>query len=490
MPEFKPFNQFRDQIHDASLGEEVDRRFPEVELEGVLPPGGKSRSARRDAFAEELDKMLAYLRRFYPADGAASHTFQDGGGNFVDCIPFSDVPTVRAARQEGRQEVTDRAPAPKGFEPRPEKRGLERPPTPTRLVSPLRQGAVDRFNRRVACPDGCVPVARVTTDDIARAGTFENFFSKLEAIRKGKKGGAKKPAAKSAAKPAAKPRSRAKPPVAPAAVGHQYATVRDGRGGPYYGCSAGLGVWRPSVPSATTSISQLWMVGQRMGNGNPQTVESGWFVYPQFTGTNSPVLFVYFNPDGYIPVETGGRSGYVTNAQTQGFIPFPDSPFVINQQGFLIPTEAGGNPAAVQLYWEFLDAPSPGWYLFHGDVGQNPAEYAQLGYFPAYLYGATELATHCRQVQFGGEVGGLDRVARGTPPGFTEMGSGSRPTSDPWFNYRNVAFQCDTYVHTGGANMVRAQLVEHLINRPNFELDFPADPAFASYFFFGGGQNL
>jgi len=501
MPEFVSFNQHRDRLHDARLGAEVDRAFPgaEARAEPMASFGGAraSRATRKDKYAAELDKVLAYLRGYYRPDAAARHTFQDEQGNFVDCVPFADVPTVRAAREAGHGAVADRAPPPRGFEVRTEKRGLERPPTPARVVPPLRRGLVDRFGNRLACPDGCVPIARLAPDDITRTGSFAKFFEKMHGPTDTKKG-AKKGGKKAAAKPAARTRKVVAPtaPVAPAVQGHMYANTIDTTGGQYFGCSTGLSVWQPRVPSGTTSISQLWMTGaQNVSARGPQSVESGWFVYDFISGVNTPVLFVYFNPDGYMSVEEGGRSGYVTNASHQGFVPAPDPVFVVNHQGFLLPSGPGADPAGIQLYWEFTGGATPGCYLYYGAIGDDPSTYHYLGYFPSFLYGNTELATHCSFVQFGGEVGGLTQPGLVTnPPGFTEMGSGTRPTADAAFNYRNVAFQCDLYVSTTNAPnapMSVARLRENVVNRDaGFDLNFPADPAFARYFFFGGRAAL
>lgn len=517
MPEYVPFNQFRDHLHGAKLGTEVDRHFGQFEARSAMvgpsgaagPTGGAgpsaaSRPARREAFAAELDKMLGYLRRYYHTTGGAEHTFLDPSGNFVDCIPFADLPMVRAAAAAGAA-VVDQGPRPSGVEADPPRRGFDRPPTPAHVVPLLRRGLVDRFGKRLACPDGCVPVARLTADDMTRAGSFDRFFAKVDPGQLVKKGGGKgKPAAK-AAKGGKKPgrgKGGAVSPltssdskgklVLPQINGHAYANTFDGPNGsarpPYFGCTTGLSVRQPTIPFETTSISQLWMLGDTMSNGLPQTVESGWMVYERLFGTNAPVLFVFVNPDGY-----GPRSGYVTNPNDlSGFVPAPDAPFVIGQHGFLAPPSSGGGPTAAQLFWEFFDTSDPGWHLYHGHVGQNLADFTRLGYIPARLYAGTALQTHCLNVQFGGEVGGLDRANTGPSPGFTEMGSGIAPTTDALFNFNNVAFQCDVKVQTTkNAPMVPAALNQLRVDTGDgFGLNFPTDPAFSSYFFFGGRKNL
>jgi hypothetical protein len=499
VPDYVPFDQFRDQLHDAKLGAEVDRRFPHAESTGaamaMAAPRGASASkpARRDAFAAQLEKVLAFLRRIYSADGSAAHTFHDQNGNFVDCIPFEQVPTVRAARAAKHAHVTTRYPVPSGLVAEPEKRGFDRPPAPGRLEFPLRQGLVDRFGKRIACPDGCVPTARTTPDDMVRFGTFEQFFSKPSGLLAAKKKGR----AAKAAKPKPAPRTRRKL-VAPQVDGNnafQYAVAVDTQGGPYFGCTAGLSIRQPGPPDPSTSISQFWMLGDIMASGMNQTIESGWMVQTALSHTASPVLFVFFNVDGYV---RGGRSGYVTDpAVSAGFVPNHDTPFVINQQGFLIPPAADAkNPTAFLLHCEFFAAPTPGWYLYVGAVGQKPADYHPLGYFPAAYYAGTTLEAQASEIRFGGEVGGLDGVPDGAAPGFTEMGSGIAPTGDDQFNYHNVAFQCNTRIQNNTPNSpsVETQLQALRVDSAaGFGLRLPSevtDASLKSYFFFGGRMDL
>ncbi|HYH66055.1 MAG TPA: neprosin family prolyl endopeptidase [Urbifossiella sp.] len=514
---FDSFTKFRDLLHGAKFGAEVDRCFPEHESRSAtvgaaasLSPAGPagpaaSQPVRKEWFAAELHKMLDFLRRFYHDAGKAEHTFMDPSGSLVDCVPFGELATVRAIRAKGGT-VVEQGPRPSGFQPQPRKRGFDRPPASLPVIPMLHRGLVDRFGKRLACPDGCVPVARLTTDDMVRVGSFDQFFTKAHftnppPAKKGKKAAAK-PAAKGARK-SARASGKAVNPAAvnPAAVnpaagvnaGHFYANTNDGPvgvgRGPYFGCATGLSIREPSVPQTHASISQLWLIGdnirRRDGNFAFQTVESGWMVQPAFSQTNAPVLFVFFNPDGY---QSGAAYVINPNDFAHGFVPAPDAPFAINQHGFLIPPAPGGTPTTIVMHWEFFDAPTPGWYLHIGQVGQSPADFFFLGHFPASLYAGTMLESRCQFAQFGGEVG------RNTtsPVGFTQMGSGIPPNSDALFNFSNVAFQRDIRVQTTqNAPMAPADLVPLQVDAAaGFDLNIPTDPAFQSFIFFGGGGNV
>ncbi|HYH66056.1 MAG TPA: hypothetical protein VD866_15285 [Urbifossiella sp.] len=106
----------------------------------------------------EFERMRDYLLRLY--DGVRPvGTHRDPSGAVVDCVPFDQYPTVRAARAAGH-EVARTAPRPSGFAT-PDCG----PPTAATALPPP------------PCPPGNVPMARLTLDELARHGTLDRFFA-------------------------------------------------------------------------------------------------------------------------------------------------------------------------------------------------------------------------------------------------------------------------------------------------------------------------
>jgi hypothetical protein len=482
MPDFVSFNEFIDRTDAAKAVHHF-----EAVLSGRLSAARTARRAKRGAaaplskeeFEAEFDKMKKYLLRRY--DGVrCDHTFLDFNGNFVDCVPFEQQPSVRTVLQAGYQ-VAEKAPEPSALQARRSSDPMKRPPVPTPLVPPLRRGLVDPFGRPIACPEGSVPLRRVTLSQMAWHGKFERFFDKYPVsttpavAAKGKR----KPTAKSSAKKKTAGRRAAVPPQA---GGHRYAICQDTHGGPYFGCTHGLNLWKPNPSPGVFSLSQLWIAGSRQPNGLPETVESGWIVYPSYPGGgvgDNPVLFVYFNPDGY-----GGLSGYVENQNLHGFVRF-NSGWVLMSGGLTnLSTPGRATQTGLQMLWELKDGDQPpqtrGWYLY---VGQDAEHWEKVGYFPSFLYTNGVLGEEGANVQFGGEVAPF-----GGSAATGQMGSGVPPRQNPQDSYGEVAFQYEMYVQKQeGQDMVEASL--KLVNtgdEPFYGGSLSDDDTWRSYFFFGG----
>ncbi len=109
----------------------------------------------------EFEAMRAYLLRLYESVHPVG-THLDPSGNVVDCIPFDQFPTVRAARDAG-VEVARSAPRPAGFAPDPAS-GPRPAPIPSRPRSP--------------CPAGAVPFVRVTLDSLVPFGSLDRYLNR------------------------------------------------------------------------------------------------------------------------------------------------------------------------------------------------------------------------------------------------------------------------------------------------------------------------
>jgi hypothetical protein len=108
--------------------------------------------------AADFERMKAHILRYY-GGVAPVHSFLDNASRPVDCVPFEQQPTVRAARAAGLPVVVA-APKPACF-------AGARPSKPsTESVHPS------------LCPVGTVPLLRVTLERMIACGTLENFFRK------------------------------------------------------------------------------------------------------------------------------------------------------------------------------------------------------------------------------------------------------------------------------------------------------------------------
>jgi hypothetical protein len=330
----------------------------------------------------------------------------------------------------------------------------------------------------MACPEGRVPFRRITLAQMARFGKFEDFFAKgvgapMAARTKGGKPAAKKGAAR---KP--RPRGRrvaAAPAIPPQLVGSQGEIHRHAicqvDGGPFVGCSAWFNTWDTDPTPGVFNLSQLWLVTQ-VGQ-KPYTIESGWQVYPGQWSTRLPVIFVFYNPDGYRE-----RSGYFTNQSGEGFIQYSsDWPLGTALSDF---STVGGTQYGFQMQWE-LDAKG-NWWL---SLGSDASNLQVVGSFPASAYANTPLAQRASALQFGGEVCSASPSTATGP-----MGSGLNPTSPPSAGFGRVAFQKLLAVQTDvGGSMQQAQVQPRDTGDvPNYELAIGTSQSWGSYHFFGGAS--
>ena len=124
-----------------------------------------------------------------------------------------------------------------------------------------------------------------------------------------------------------------------------------------------MNVWEVDPSPGVFCLSQLWVIGSTTG-GKVQTIESGWQTFPALWGTNSPVLFVYYNPNGY-----DNTGGYLSSANHFGFILATGSGWII---GDAIPqpySVINGAQQGNQMQWQ-VDGQG-NWWLYFG-TGNNP----------------------------------------------------------------------------------------------------------------------
>jgi hypothetical protein len=479
MADFVSFPEFFDRTSDARFehvrdaieagiaqGRRNDRR---LELAG----GQVEPEVNRPDPRAEFDKMKAFVLERY-RDVTAAHSFMDAGGNFVDCIPFESQATVRMSRAAGSKILTEAPPAspPEGDDGAAAQGfGAE-----ARVIDPpLGQGGVDVFGHELTCPEGTVPQRRVTLAQFARLGTFDRFFRKRH--------GRSLPAAGAPMAPV--------PAASPDSFFHQHAYAATAPAS-YVGCTSYLNLWAQDPSPGTMNLSQHWLIGPVAGSDYPHTIEGGWQVSPTVYGTAHPVLFVYYNPDGYGTQSAPGqsRSGYGMNQFHQGFIAFPNATWVtfsaLTNNGPAASFRGISTPGGPQLgfYMQWQRNADGYWILY---CGSSKANLQGVGYFPPDCYAGTAIASSAANVEFGGEVAGLSGQQ-----GMIPMGSGLVPTNPATDGFGRVAFQKEVSVLTTvGSAMTSASLTPQQPDLPSYRclVGTSPNPNWGSYLFYGGSRT-
>ena len=125
----------------------------------------ESRVAHEDAF----DAMRDHILGLY--DGvSATHSFADEQGAVFDCIPVEQQPALRGS-DESITEPPDLPPLPSG-----DRDDDERTARLADLV--LGPERTDLFGNTMNCPEGSIPMRRVTLEDMTRFATVRDFMRK------------------------------------------------------------------------------------------------------------------------------------------------------------------------------------------------------------------------------------------------------------------------------------------------------------------------
>jgi hypothetical protein len=324
----------------------------------------ESRVAHEDAF----DAMRDHILGLY--DGvSATHSFADEQGAVFDCIPVEQQPALRGS-DESITEPPDLPPLPSG-----DRDDDERTARLADLV--LGPERTDLFGNTMNCPEGSIPMRRVTLEDMTRFATVRDF------MRKSPLGSGRPP-------------REDEPATVPVTHrwAHAYQNVANGGGHSF------LGLWSPPIgANQVFSLSQHWYVG---GSGaNLQTAECGWQVYPALYGDSRPHLFTYWTADDY--ASTG-----CYNLSCSAFVQIGTT-FAPGMALGPVSVSGGAQYEIELAYW----LANGRWYLyFNGTQGSNV-----IGYYPVSLYRGGALATQASEIDYGGETTGTTS--------FPPMGSGA-----------------------------------------------------------------
>ncbi|HEX4750138.1 MAG TPA: neprosin family prolyl endopeptidase [Bryobacteraceae bacterium] len=356
-----------------------------------------------------FNDMKAHLTQLYTGV-QPQHSFVDSNGSVFDCIPIEQQPALRGATPAAPVDM-----------PMPE-RTIRLPldvKRPTDILPPLRAGEKDQYGNEMVCPEGTIPMRRITLEELTRFETLQNFF------RKGEGNSGRPPMAPPQTAVIDKPITGI-PPGAPA-PSHRWAHAFQNV--PNLGGHSYLNVWQPGIgANQIFSLSQHWYVG---GSGaNLQTAECGWQVYPQKYGRSNPVLFIYWTADDY--TKTG-----CYNMDCSAFVQVNNGWAIGASIGPV--SVAGGAQYEIQLAYYLYKG---NWWLYLGGTAASNA----IGYYPTSLYKGGALAHNAAEIDYGGEV-----VGTTSWPG---MGSGAFANT----GWQHAAYQRDIYYYPTGGGAVFANL--------------------------------
>ena len=131
----------------------------------------------------EFDRMKSYILSYYEGVTPVCSVLTTAGQP-VDCVPFDQQPTVRAARAAGYPtDVTPPMPAPILGNSMPPDSSLPSAPIsgdsmpPDTTLSPAMRSQLSSAQPS-QIPPGTVPLLRITLERLIPLGTLDNFFRK------------------------------------------------------------------------------------------------------------------------------------------------------------------------------------------------------------------------------------------------------------------------------------------------------------------------
>ena len=379
-------------------------------------------AATRVRNATAFDAQKQHLLAMYRGVTVAS-SFADAGGQVFDCIPVAQQPALKRLGTE-LAEPPPMPIAPIARQSSAAQQGLRVP-----------NGKLNSFGSALSCPTGCVPVRRVTLEELVRFETLEGYLRKH-----------------------GHPRSRANHarPLLEAAVetpheyAHAFQTVQN------IGGHSVLNVWDPPIgANQIFSLAQHWYVAE--GSTGVQTVEVGWQVYPQLYNHGKPVLFTYWTADGY------GHTGSYSNTAGE-FVQYGAT----HPVGMALESWSQLNGSQVELELHVL-LYQGNWWIFVNGVA--------AGYYPTSYYQGGPLASCAAEIDYGGETLGVGS--------YPAMGSGEFAVR----GQQLAAYQRDIYYIDANANAADASLTASQDWPSSYTIQLERSNSWGEYFYFGGPGN-
>ncbi|XP_050918087.1 uncharacterized protein LOC127135410 [Lathyrus oleraceus] len=276
-----------------------------------------------------------------------------------------------------------------------------------------------------SCPNGTIPIRRVTEQDMLRAYSINSFGTKV---------------------------------VNQIPHDHAIITMSDGE---YFGAQAAFNVWRPYVESQSEfSLSQMWLASGTYGN-DLNTIEAGWHVYPYLYGDDRTRFFIYWTADAY-------KSTGCYNLACPGFV-HTNKNFPIGAE---LPKLSSYQGTQYSITIKIMkDKNNGNWLLLYGD-GHI------IGYWPATLF--THLKYVADEVHFGGEI--VNQKPGGSHTS-TTMGSGHFPEE----GFGKAAYIRNMQVIDSDNNLIALDNPSYVATNPNcYNIQGKTSPKWGDHIYFGG----
>ncbi|XP_058774332.1 protein neprosin-like [Vicia villosa] len=276
-----------------------------------------------------------------------------------------------------------------------------------------------------SCPEGTIPVRRVTEQDMLRAYSINSFGKKL---------------------------------ADPVPHDHAVAIVSQDE---YFGAQATFNVWSPYVEvQSEFSLSQMWVSSGTDGE-DLNSIEAGWHVYPHLYGDNRPRFFIYWTADAY-------KSTGCYNLACPGFV-HTNQNFPI---GAALPkfSTYKGQQFAITLKI-MKDKNTGNWLLVIG-AGNI------IGYWPTTLF--SHLKNDADEIHFGGEI--VNEKSRGAHTS-TAMGSGHFAEE----GFGKAAYIRNMQVIDSDNKLIPLENPTYVASNPNcYNIQGKYSPKWGDHMYFGG----
>ncbi len=375
--------------------------------------------ASRSASDSQVEVMRNYLVHYYKKLEAVN-SFVDQEGQVWDCIP---VDMQLSAKEAKKRAIKPGVAYPGDRDEKP----AELP-----FATILSRDKEDEHGNRMYCPEGHIPLRRITIEELAAYDRIENFFNKgpVQLSNYMRAGSSLE----------LRDNNR-----------HEYVVGRQIV--PNFGGESILNLWQPPVSNSQIfSLSQLW-VGAGEG-AQTQTVEAGWIVYPSHFRTMKAVLFVYWTPDGYCTCNYNkevSNTFYQTNNN------------ILLGGAFGSSSTMDGPQVDMRFTWHFAQNC---WWLFLNKI--------EIGCYPGSLFGEGPLSRVADRFLVGGEVAG-----RSTLP---VMGSGRFPVD----GYQRAAYVRNCMYVKPGQGLVPMEMELHSSAGNCYSYQDKRMDGWDSQFFYGG----
>ncbi|CAI8583406.1 unnamed protein product [Vicia faba] len=363
----------------------------------------------------KLKKMIA--TRLQQINKPAIKTIQSSDGDIIDCVLTHKQPAFDHSLLKGEKPMD--------------------PPQSLRRHNQI-ENTSDHFQlwslSGESCPDGTIPIRRITEEDILRAYSINSFGRKF-----------------------------AGPYV------HEYAIVSE-ENNMFYGAEGAINVWTPYVESSKEfSVAQMWLVAGTPGK-DLNSIETGWQVYPQLYGDYHTRFFIYWTGDDY-------KSTGCYNLMCPGFVQ-TNKKYVIGGTISTISTYKGKQYSMPLKILK--DNKTGNWWLGYGYGSEN-----LIGYWPSKLF--THLKHAANEVNFGGEIVNFKTTGSHTS---TVMGSGNFPEE----GFGKAAYIKNMQVIDDDYNLIPLKNPRHIVS--NFycyrTVQGDTNPKWGYHIYFGGhgkGKN-